>query len=46
MDYFEVMKYRTENSPGRSRTKTDWLMRATILHTLGKEFAHKRNIWL
>jgi hypothetical protein len=46
MDYFEVMKYRTENNPGRSRTKTDWLMRATILLTLGKEFAHKHNIWL
>ena len=46
MDYFEVMKYRTENNPGRSRTKTDWLMRSTILRTLGKEFAHKHNIWL
>ena len=33
MDYFEVMKYSTENNPGRSRIKSDWLMRATILRT-------------
>ena len=46
MDYFDVMKYSTENNPGRSRTKTDWLMRATILRTLGRDFAHKHNIWL
>jgi hypothetical protein len=46
MDYFERMKYSTENDPGRSRTKTDWMMRATILRTLGKEFALKHNIWL
>jgi hypothetical protein len=46
MDYFEVMKFSNENDPGRSRTKTDWMMRMTILRTLGKEFARKHNIWL
>jgi hypothetical protein len=46
MDHFECMKYRTENNPGRSRTKSDWLMRATILRTLGKDFASEQNIWL
>jgi hypothetical protein len=46
MDYFEVLKYTRANNPGRSRTKTDWLMRMTILRTLGKEFAHKHEIWL
>ena len=40
------MKYRTRIIPGRSRTKTDWLMRMTILRTLGKDFARKHNIWL
>ena len=46
MDYFELMKFSNENDPGRSRTKTDWLMRMTILRTLGKDFARKHNIWL
>ena len=46
MDYFERMKYSTENDPGRSKTKTDWMMRVTIVRTLGKEFALKHNIWL
>jgi hypothetical protein len=46
MDYFGRMKYSHENDRGRSRTKTDWLMRATVLRTLGKDFATKHNIWL
>jgi hypothetical protein len=46
MDYFERMKYDTQNNPRRSRTKTDWLMRTTILRTLGQEFAREHNIWV
>jgi hypothetical protein len=47
MDYFGLLKYRTENyHSGRSRTQTDWLMRITILRTLGKDFAHKHGIWV
>ncbi|HEV3042075.1 MAG TPA: hypothetical protein VHA33_30220 [Candidatus Angelobacter sp.] len=46
MNYFELRKYRHANNPGRSRTKTDWLMRMTILRTLGDDFAHKHHIWL
>jgi hypothetical protein len=46
MDYFERMQYRNEHDRGRSRTKTDWLMRVTVLRTLGDDFAHKHNIWV
>lgn len=46
MDYFGIMKYRNENDPGRSRTKADWLMRITILRTLGRDFASRQHIWL
>ena len=46
MDLFATMKYRRENNPGRSRTRGDWLMRATILRTLGEDFAREHNIWL
>ena len=46
MGYYELMKYRHDKDPERSRTKADWLMRATILRTLGTEFAHKHGIWL
>ncbi len=46
MGYYELMKYRHDNDPGRSRTKADWLMRATILRTLGTEFANEHGIWL
>ena len=28
MGYYELMKYRHDKDPGRSRTKADWLMRA------------------
>jgi hypothetical protein len=46
MDYFGLTKYKMENNPGRRRTNPDWLMRATILRTLGKDFARECNIWL
>jgi hypothetical protein len=46
MDYFEVINFKSKNDRGRSRTKTDWLMRMTILRTLGEDFAHKHHIWV
>jgi len=46
MDYFSLSKYRSENHTGRSRTTPEWLMRATLIRTLGKEFAAKHSIWL
>ena len=46
MDYFEFSRFRTENNPGRSKTEPDWLMRLTIIRTLGDEFAKKHYIWL
>ena len=46
MNRSDLMKYRNENHWGRSRTKADWLMRATILRTLGKDFAQKHHVWL
>lgn len=46
MDYFEFSRFRTENSPGRSKTEPDWLMRLTIIRTLGETFADKHHIWL
>jgi hypothetical protein len=46
MESFEVLEFRTKNNPGRSDTMPDWLMRLTILRTLGDAFARKHNIWL
>jgi hypothetical protein len=46
MDLFEFLKFRTANNPGRSRSEADWLMRLTILRTLGETFANKHYIWL
>jgi hypothetical protein len=46
MDFFEVSRFHTENHPGRSKTEPDWLMRLTILRTLGEEFGKKHYIWL
>jgi hypothetical protein len=46
MDYFECLKFSNENNSGRSRTRADWLLRLTILRTLGKEFAAEHHIWL
>jgi hypothetical protein len=46
MDYSSFMAYRSENDRGRSRTMSDWLMRMTILRTLGTDFAHKHGMWV
>jgi hypothetical protein len=46
MEPFEVLKFRSENDPGRSKTVPDWLMRLTIIRTLGDAFAKKHYIWL
>jgi hypothetical protein len=46
MDSFEFMDFRSKNNPGRSRSEPDWLMRLTIIRTLGDAFANKHHIWL
>jgi hypothetical protein len=46
MEPFELSKFQSENNPGRSKTVPDWLMRLTIIRTLGDAFAKKHDIWL
>jgi hypothetical protein len=46
MEYFDLIKFQNEHHTGRSKTQADWIMRITILRTLGKNFADKHNIWL
>jgi hypothetical protein len=46
MDYFDLLKWKSNNNPGRSNTTPDWLMRLSIINILGAEFAKKHNIWL
>ena len=46
MDYFTHTEYSHQHDRGRSRSKADWLMRVTVLRTLGDEFARKHNIWV
>jgi hypothetical protein len=46
MDSFEFSRFRSTNNPGRSSTEPDWLMRLTIVRTLGDGFANKHHIWL
>ena len=46
MSHFDLLKYRVNNNPGRSRTIPDWLMRLTIINNLGGEFAKKHHLWL
>ena len=46
MEPFELSKFRLEKNPGRSRTVPDWLMRLTVIRTLGDAFAKKHHIWL
>jgi hypothetical protein len=46
MGSFEFLNFRSQNNPGRSGTKPDWLMRLTIIRTLGQEYANKHHIWL
>ena len=46
MDYFEFSRFHAENNPGRSKTEPGWLMRLTIIRTLGETFANTYHIWL
>jgi len=46
IESFELSDYRSKNDPGRSDTLPDWLMRHTIIRTLGAEFAKKHYIWV
>lgn len=46
MDYFDLLKYKSDNNPGRSKTTPDWLSRLSIINILGAEFAKKHHIWL
>ncbi len=46
MDSFALSDFRSKNNPGRSRSEADWLMRLTIIRTLGDAFANKHQIWL
>jgi hypothetical protein len=44
--YFQALKLRSDRSVGRPQTITEWLMKATIIQTLGQEFARKHYIWI
>lgn len=46
MDYFDLLKYKSDKHPGRSKTIPDWLMRLTVINNLGAEFAKKHYLWL
>jgi len=46
MEPFQLLEFQSNNNPGRSDTVPDWLMRLTIIRTLGDEFAKKHYIWL
>ncbi len=46
MEYFDLIKFKNEHHTGRSKTAADWIMRVTIIRTLGKEFAANHRIWL
>jgi hypothetical protein len=46
MDSFDLLRFRSKNNPGRSKTDSEWLMRLTAIRTLGKDFANKHRIWL
>jgi hypothetical protein len=46
MESFELSEFRSKNDPGRSNTVPDWLMRLTVIRTLGDAFAKKHHLWL
>jgi len=46
MDSFDLSDFKSKNNPGRSATEADWLMRLTIIRTLGEEFAKANYLWL
>ncbi len=37
---------QSDNDLGRSKTITDWLMRLTVVNTLGADFAKKHHLWV
>lgn len=41
MDDYSLSEFRSENDRAFGSTKADWLMRTTIIRTLGNEFAKK-----
>jgi hypothetical protein len=46
MERAEIARHHSKNDPGRSKTVPDWLMRHTIIRTLGDAFAKKHHIWI
>lgn len=46
MDSVDFSDFHSKNNPGRSKSEIDWLMRLTIIRTLGDTFANKHHIWL
>jgi hypothetical protein len=46
MDHFEISHYKSDNHAGRGHSMPDWLMRATIIRTLGHDFARQHHIWV
>ena len=46
MDHFEILRYKSDNHAGRGHSMPDWLMRGTIIRTLGQDFARQHHIWV
>ena len=46
MDSFDLSDFKSKNNPGRSDSEADWLMRLTVIRTLGDEFAKANYLWL
>lgn len=46
MDSFDLSNFKLKNNPGRSATEADWLMRFTVIRTLGEEFAKANYLWV
>jgi hypothetical protein len=46
MDHFAASRYRHDNHAGRGHSMPEWLMRVTIIRTLGVDFARTRKIWI
>ncbi len=46
MDSHELSQFESDHRRAFGSTKADWLMRTTIIRTLGNEFAKKHYIWV
>ena len=46
MDDEDLSHFKHDNRRAFGSTSLDWLMRVTIIRTLGKEFADKHHIWV